>query len=221
MSGVPSDIDPDFIPVFFEETDRCFGFLQAEHGFERVAGFAVLVGAQLVIKPFDEYKQILAKKIICRYEKDQLAIELMLAHNGNLVLQSFREYNGTRFSLVEMFHLMDQNLYEPLLTEPIQLICPGELKLIFAVMEENLRRLSFILKTDEQAKKMMDMKIESAIREQYKTGLEYAQEKGREAWLQRDYISVIRWLTPYESGLGETEKKTLAMARKKIIDPIR
>lgn len=209
----------DLLACFFTECESRFRFLEQKHDFHYLSGLVRYKDGRQIITPYrnqDVPKDFWA---ITRYEKDNIALEIVYG-DEEFVIESYVYFqNIHRLNLSEILWAAKKddgsvsgNRWASREAFLRDIICN-----MAASVEKHKRHiLNPTQKTIDRAVTMRAKRLEENIREQYKKDLEKATTIAARAFHDRDFKRVLELLSPYEKDLATADSKKLMRARKNL-----
>lgn len=211
----------DLVAHFFECCDGSFDFLCKDYDFKKYNGMVAFHGGRKIIQPFKPRKKDEPQLVICRLEKNEIAIELTY-DNEHMLLDSYIYFDFVnRFSLKDIANAAKKNRLEFggdfVISSPV-LITKEVERVASSINKEPQIFTQYDDKLVERALNIRSKQMEHAIREQHKQDLSTAIEKAAKAYREKDYRRVVELYKPFEPYLKLSDKKKYQRAVKELTD---
>lgn len=209
----------ELLECFFSECERKFRFLEQKHGFGYVGGLAEYKNAYKIIKPY--HGQTISGPFLAmiRYEKDNLAFEIV--YGGREMSLEFHSCYGPvhRFTPVEI--LLAARRTAASFPEKRGIVQGKTIEDSLAKCSRTLEKNSKILLAPpprllERAYAIRRKRLEQSIRKHYRQTLEHAGRQAAKAYREKDFAKVVRILEPHRKALCKSDLKKLYLAKSRL-----
>lgn len=211
----------ELLACFFAESEKQFRFLEEKHGYVYLSGLAEYKNNYKIIVPYKHKNVEEPFLAVTRYEKNERAIELCYGHE-NYVIDMFIYIDyATRLSMRDLMTAMRSDFrFEE---KPVWLKEPDLIKTALGhysrALEKHAEKLVPPgLKLVDRALTIRGKLVEQTIREYHKKAQDDASVKAAQAFMKKDYKSVIEILSPFADALDAADLKKLKIAYKKLIE---
>lgn len=211
----------DFLNRFFAVCEKQFYVLE-ELDFNKIYGLVHYRNMSQIIEPYNGQSVELPIIVVCRYEKDEIALEIKY-DSAQYCLEALIYYHWVhRLSWQDLInpHLSVADRIDPHFQVHLSSLVQ-KIEQYRDLLRGNIKTLTNPdPKRVDEALKVRAKLIEQQIRKTYKENLDQACQKAAKAFVLRDYKMVIELLTPYRSDLRAAELKKLVIAKRRLLEPV-